>query len=1090
MMPPDQYGGDEFRNLLVKEDQLDGRVKNLERILGLLVNHPVLSKVVQGGPFAFPLGGALFEGKQLVGGAPNDFDVLTWSNTRQRYEPQAPNPVTTTPLFFAQGRYVGDGTAAKPIIGLGFRPKIVVIKANDATVNWSNAIFRSDTFTTTRTITNGGDSLDSILSLDTDGFTVKAAATAGTAGRSNETGEVYYWYAFGGSYIKTGTYSGDGINPHPVTGVGFQPAMLWIQHPTGGGTVHRTAAMATEDYQFSSDTGNANRIKSLDLDGFTLGSDSDVNFSGSTYHYIAWRLSTNFAVGTYTGTGGDDVSMPPVPLTFNPDMVHVKPDAGHTAKWKVAALGGDLTFDYSAGIAFDNTIQSVDIGGGQFQVGNRATGVNNAGQTEYYFAASTAIATPTTTIAVMDEGVALTESHSVDVIGSYIQAQEDAATAISRIRQGWHGAEAVVDSDQHVTLDSGTASSGGAGVLNDTTKAWSVNIHARAQVVITGGLGIGQVRTIISNSPTQLVVAAWTTNPDPTSTYLIQPNIRVYRKLIEAIEGGHRSISFRKSIDTTTVNITSSHLVNYILGDSPGDAFVPVAVTSTKTGVVFDALRISGFNLTLGDANVAVGCRIDSTNGRLILANVGASVIACTFVGAGGAGLPCIDMQQADQRVQACSFRLTSGTNLIQSTTANARRPIVVGCINIMSAETGYLIDFQSTANDASISGNILSVPLSATGAVRATGFASSVSANIIQANTSFTITGTWDLININSRSVVSSNTFRIQTISGGANTPVINLVHVIGVGVAVSGNVVFLNAISGANSVLNGILIDTNQRLTNIANNVFFALTVTAGTVQGVNPADAAAADLTMVNNTFVGGTATSAPFPWILITRMSQDTVLSGNTGVPPLSAWRHESIEDFDDDVLPAKWEQVLTGVGALATYGADTMGGVVQLATGAVANNDVVLRHNMNHISGSSSSPMFEAVFELDSVSNIRFRVGLGEYASWVTNMARPVAGLFLELDTAIDGNFHLIMKTAVATQDINCGAAAIGIHRVTAILGRGNHLHVYFDGVRQGPVPVSTGIWNALVCEGVFLRTLDAVDKPTDVDMVKAGCDRV
>ena len=72
------------------------------------------------------------------------------------------------------------------------------------------------------------------------------------------------------------------------------------------------------------------------------------------------------------------------------------------------------------------------------------------------------------------------------------------------------------------TYDSGTASAGAATTITDATKAWTVDQWINAQVRITGGTGIGQIRMITDSDATSLTVATWTTNPDATSTYKIE----------------------------------------------------------------------------------------------------------------------------------------------------------------------------------------------------------------------------------------------------------------------------------------------------------------------------------------------------------------------------------------------------------------------------------------------------------------------------------------------------------------------------------------------------------------------------------------
>lgn len=72
-------------------------------------------------------------------------------------------------------------------------------------------------------------------------------------------------------------------------------------------------------------------------------------------------------------------------------------------------------------------------------------------------------------------------------------------------------------------FDCGTATSGAASTLTDSTKSWTTNQWANYAVKITAGTGIGQVAAIASNTGTALtIVKPWTTNPDNTSVYCIQ----------------------------------------------------------------------------------------------------------------------------------------------------------------------------------------------------------------------------------------------------------------------------------------------------------------------------------------------------------------------------------------------------------------------------------------------------------------------------------------------------------------------------------------------------------------------------------------
>ncbi|RUP37511.1 MAG: hypothetical protein EKK63_14680 [Acinetobacter sp.] len=75
------------------------------------------------------------------------------------------------------------------------------------------------------------------------------------------------------------------------------------------------------------------------------------------------------------------------------------------------------------------------------------------------------------------------------------------------------------------TFESSTATAGASTTLTNSTKSWLTNQWANSQVRITAGTGIGQIRTITSNTGTVLTVSsAWTVNPDATSQYSIEGN--------------------------------------------------------------------------------------------------------------------------------------------------------------------------------------------------------------------------------------------------------------------------------------------------------------------------------------------------------------------------------------------------------------------------------------------------------------------------------------------------------------------------------------------------------------------------------------
>lgn len=72
-------------------------------------------------------------------------------------------------------------------------------------------------------------------------------------------------------------------------------------------------------------------------------------------------------------------------------------------------------------------------------------------------------------------------------------------------------------------FDAGTATSGAASTITDSTKSWATNRWSNYAVRIVAGTGIGQIKPIVSNTGTALtILGTWATNPDATSVYSIQ----------------------------------------------------------------------------------------------------------------------------------------------------------------------------------------------------------------------------------------------------------------------------------------------------------------------------------------------------------------------------------------------------------------------------------------------------------------------------------------------------------------------------------------------------------------------------------------
>ena len=111
------------------------------------------------------------------------------------------------------------------------------------------------------------------------------------------------------AWLATGAFTGDGADDRAITGLGFTPDVVIVK----GDVASRTAVIRTStvlgDAAKSMGGGAtmlADRIQSLDADGFTIGSSSDVNANGQPYFWIAFRQEPDLLqVGSYDGDGID-----------------------------------------------------------------------------------------------------------------------------------------------------------------------------------------------------------------------------------------------------------------------------------------------------------------------------------------------------------------------------------------------------------------------------------------------------------------------------------------------------------------------------------------------------------------------------------------------------------------------------------------------------------------------------------------------------------------------------------------------------------------------------------------------------------------
>ena len=148
-------------------------------------------------------------------------------------------------------------------------------------------------------------------------------------------------------HFNTVLWTGNSSTSRALTGIGFQPDFTWIKARSTSNNHNLNDSVRGANKQLYSNLTNAetsqtNNLKSFDSDGFTLGSDGDVNYSPRTYAGWNWKangagvsntdgtitssvsanVEAGFSIVSYTGTGAN--ATVGHGLSLAPEMVIVK----------------------------------------------------------------------------------------------------------------------------------------------------------------------------------------------------------------------------------------------------------------------------------------------------------------------------------------------------------------------------------------------------------------------------------------------------------------------------------------------------------------------------------------------------------------------------------------------------------------------------------------------------------------------------------------------------------------------------------------------------------------------------------------------
>ena len=151
-------------------------------------------------------------------------------------------------------------------------------------------------------------------------------------------------------YFNTKLYTGNG-GAQTITGVNFEPDLIWIKQRNGTGNHVVTDTVRTVDYQLHTNSADAqsnltNNVTSTNSDGFVVNTDGEVNGSSDTY--VAWNwLGAN---GTASNSNGSITATVSANTTSGCSIV----------KW--SGSGSNATIGHGLGVA-PSVVITKSIGG-------------------------------------------------------------------------------------------------------------------------------------------------------------------------------------------------------------------------------------------------------------------------------------------------------------------------------------------------------------------------------------------------------------------------------------------------------------------------------------------------------------------------------------------------------------------------------------------------------------------------------------------------------------------------------------------------------------------------------------------------------
>lgn len=289
---------------------------------------------------------------------------------------------STPNVEFATGAYTG--TSATQTVNVGFTPKFLIIK--------ESLVYEAQFKTADMGTYEVKETTGEVWGAGTTGveFSGSDFILYGSSLLLNRLSRTYLWVAFGGDYVKTGSFTGNATDDRDVTvetDWGQPDALFIFTDNTNDDVCFRNK---TDTADSTCDLGSsgatvANLVEaSADwpTDGFEVGDDNRVNRNEATVYYCAMKTSTNvLEISSHTGDGVDPQAV--TGLGYEPTYVLLYTDSGTAGVKPVHRsdkCAGDSTMYFDATGNAANLAESLDSDG--YSVGD-ANDVNENTKTFY-----------------------------------------------------------------------------------------------------------------------------------------------------------------------------------------------------------------------------------------------------------------------------------------------------------------------------------------------------------------------------------------------------------------------------------------------------------------------------------------------------------------------------------------------------------------------------------------------------------------------------------------------------------------------------------------------------------------------------------